>query len=235
MSFAWSSVKALSIPVGGTARDVKRVSVGGVTLWEKANPLPYDAEVEYLESTGTQWIDTGFAPSGGYRYEISVSHTTNDARCGCQSNTSSRTYLELRSATRFRWVIGQGGLTDVTVPSGAAVSAYVDCTALKCGIGNTELNIQGRTLATNTFLLFGSRGSISAGGYAMRIHGAKVYDSGVLVRDFIPVRVGSGANAVGCLYDRLGTGGLNPDGTARNDGLYFRQGTGAFVVGPDKN
>lgn len=29
--------------------------------------LPYDAEVEYLESTGTQWIDTGIGPhtSGG--------------------------------------------------------------------------------------------------------------------------------------------------------------------------
>ena len=53
--------------------------------------------------------------------------------------------------------------------------------------------------------------------------------------NLIPVRVGSGANAVGCLYDQLGTGGQNPDGSARNDGLYFRQGSGAFVVGPDAN
>ena len=27
--------------------------------------LPYDAEVEYLESTGTQWIDTGIVCSIG--------------------------------------------------------------------------------------------------------------------------------------------------------------------------
>lgn len=36
-------------------------------------PLPYDAEVEYLESTGTQWIDTGYYPDGsnfGYYADV---------------------------------------------------------------------------------------------------------------------------------------------------------------------
>ena len=34
--------------------------------------LPYDAEVEYLESTGTQYIDTGLPISQGYRFVSNV-------------------------------------------------------------------------------------------------------------------------------------------------------------------
>ena len=42
------------------------------------------------------------------------------------------------------------------------------------------------------------------------------------VCDFIPVRVGSGANAVGYLYDRV------------SGELFGNMGSGAFVIGPDK-
>ena len=35
-------------------------AAAGIFLAARRKPkLPYDAEVEYLESTGTQWIDTG--------------------------------------------------------------------------------------------------------------------------------------------------------------------------------
>ena len=32
--------------------------------------LPYDAEIEYLESTGTQYIDTGIPALANYGYKI---------------------------------------------------------------------------------------------------------------------------------------------------------------------
>ena len=38
----------------------------------------------------------------------------------------------------------------------------------------------------------------------------------------------------GAMYDRLGTGGMNPDGSPRTDGLYRNRGTGAFTIGSDK-
>ena len=34
--------------------------------------LPYDAEVEYLESTGTQWIDTGIVCSIGIGVKVDI-------------------------------------------------------------------------------------------------------------------------------------------------------------------
>ena len=53
----WSQVTSLTIPEGS----VKQVSVNGVVLWKKG-PSPSDyTQLEYIESTGTQWIDTGIA------------------------------------------------------------------------------------------------------------------------------------------------------------------------------
>ena len=52
----WSQVTALTIPEG----NVKQVSVNGVVLWKKGL-LP--RFVEYIESTGTQFINTGIIPN----------------------------------------------------------------------------------------------------------------------------------------------------------------------------
>lgn len=42
----------------GTTR-ITKAYLGSGLVWQKATPITYDAEVEYLQSTGTQWIDTG--------------------------------------------------------------------------------------------------------------------------------------------------------------------------------
>jgi hypothetical protein len=62
------------------------------------------------------------------------------------------------------------------------------------------------------------------------VYAFAIYNGDVLVRDFIPVRVGT----TGAIYDKRGVGGMNPDGTARNDGMYFNRGTGNFGYGNDK-
>ena len=65
-----------------------------------------------------------------------------------------------------------------------------------------------------------------------KVYSAKIYDDGVLVRDLCLVR--NSVTNEGAMYNLLGTGGMNSDGTPRDDGLYFNRGTGAFVAGPDK-
>ena len=68
-----------------------------------------------------------------------------------------------------------------------------------------------------SLFLFGVNGntSINTNG---RISSCKIYHSGVLVRDYIPVRKGT----VGYMYDRV------------SGQLFGNQGTGAFIIGPDK-
>ena len=65
--------------------------------------------------------------------------------------------------------------------------------------------------------LFGANGSTSEKTNG-RISSCKIYHSGAIVCDFIPVRVGT----VGYMYDRV------------SGQLFSNQGTGAFVIGPDK-
>lgn len=245
MSLAWSSVKALSIPVSGTARDVKRVTAGGVTLWEKPNPLPYDAEVEYLESTGTQYIDTGVV--GNNNCKVSARGQVSPG--ACFARLAEYINPTMRYASIFMLCANSTpiiyGAYNTSGPGNLVVTSsfgdWVDAT-----IENRKLTVNGTSVFTGAFQMPALHATVQLFGAVIYGEGTqlltsaklatvKIWKDGVLVRDLIPVRVGSGANAVGCLYDKLGTGGQNPDGSARNDGLYFRQGSGAFVVGPDKN
>lgn len=58
MAIEWSKVKAVKIPEG----DCKRVAINGTIVWEKSG-LPSEYQrVEYIESTGTQYIDTTIHP-----------------------------------------------------------------------------------------------------------------------------------------------------------------------------
>jgi len=206
--------------------------------WRTTPPLPYDAEVEYLESTGTQYIDTGIKPvasSFGFTgvfsiTQATVSNTGGIAGCrGTQSSTASDTYAmafydgsELRIDLASKYTFLQLNT------SGTNTIVYSRST--------TKLN--GSSVSNNTksncnysFLLFAMNNS--TGGRVMgkvRIHSWKITENGTDVRDLIPVRVGSGASAVGYLYDRA-----NPTGGPLGNGLYGNSGSGAFVVGPDKS
>lgn len=57
-----------------------------------------------------------------------------------------------------------------------------------------------------------------------RLYWCKVYEDGVLTHDLIPVRVGD----VGCMYDRA-----CPHGGPLGNGLYMNMGSGAFALGRD--
>lgn len=55
-----------------------------------------------------------------------------------------------------------------------------------------------------------------------RLHRAILTLDGVVVRDYVPVRIGEGESAVGLMYDRV------------SGELFGNEGTGYFIVGPDK-
>jgi hypothetical protein len=49
----FSTIKEITIPEG----NVKSIMVDGIILWQKQE-AKYKRELEYIESTGTQYIDT---------------------------------------------------------------------------------------------------------------------------------------------------------------------------------
>ena len=216
-----------------------------------APALPYDAEVEYLESTGTQWIDTQVLGRDNLKAVCRFAATgfTADATFyfpygAVNGRVSISVYgLLQRNMTRSTWAIYANVSysaawprvdtdtlwhTSVMDSTSLDKSGKIDDTTLFSGMGN-----QNSTTSNYGIALFGMRladGGINTG--VGRISMFKLTDTAtdsVLV-DFAPVRFTNElGQSEGAMYDRLGVGGMNPDGSPRTDGLYRNRGTGAFL------
>ena len=193
--------------------------------------LPYDAEVEYLESAGTQWIDTG------------VNISDNDFVLSCDMRSTSRgqsvvwaryfgSYVS-ESATCTRIINYSGsdnylyGSYRSRASSQTQLTGLGDYTERKVYLlsygrldvihnGTTQsrsLNMYLGTEDTSTVCLFGAK---------MACYGFQITHSGSLVIDFIPVRfTNSNGQSEGAMYDRV------------SRKLFRNAGTGAFTIGPD--
>ena len=194
--------------------------------------LPYDAEVEYLESTGTQWIDTGVDSS-------IITHYATDCEMlavGAEgSNISPYLFIGIQSMYKFYGYIGQSSATTVNADNLRHVFELKNTgVASVDGFYLDGVRIKERgtgIVASAPFYLFACYQFPPLRYFLkQRKYSCKIYSNDTLVRDFISVRIGT----TGAMYDKRGVGGMNPDGTARNDGLYFNRGTGNFGYGNDK-
>ena len=205
-------------------------------------PLPYDAEVNYLESTGTQWIDTGFAPTSQSKVECDAQWMLTAQASGSGINP---TLFGARLGSPFTMYEVLQDVGDKIYYQYGNSSPYVV----------TQYGVRRRYLADGNRLLIDDNVMITApasafsityplallalnnNGTAVRFAQARVFRfkaweaTGTLVRDFIPVRFTNElGQSEGAMYDRANpTVGMNPDGSPRTDGLYRNSGTGAFT------
>ena len=211
--------------VGSTGVD--KMYKGDVLVYSSAPiPLPYDAEVEYLETDGTAYIDTGIAPSS-IRPILEVEIY--------RKNFTSIVYpvgSDGSGNTRFSIGIVRSASTELRIGSYKQLSAYKSQVFYKIKlnsitgqghIDDTLVWTGTKNAATNTYpiLLFtstNSTGGVRTIGAGVRIAWCKIWDNETLVADYIPVRVGQ----VGYFYDKV-TRTLK--GNAAD--------SGAFVLGAD--
>ena len=213
--------------------------------------LPYDAEVEYLESPGTQWIDTGVV--GNERIAI-------DVRWSYASTSASTVQWGARTSVNQNSVLvagSRGTATDTqlypsfgtNIPDQYAAQSAVGNNVWECHLenGRQDLYKDGALVlrANNNTSSFSTVNTIpllalwnSSTQFLNRTGGriwlCKIWEDGAQIRDMIAVRLTNELGQTeGAMYDRLGVGGMNPDGSARTDGLYRNRGTDAFVLGPD--
>lgn len=193
--------------------------------------LPYDAELEYLESTGTQYIDTGFkANTTTTRLDIGLmlkQDTVNMGLFGSRNlyGTSSSSscnafFLSGNKSFRMDWANGGGPFFNCSLNTAYSISI----TGGSVTINGSTTTYRGRDSVdqANNFLIFSfaeGAGVVYRNGMIGRVFGAKIYSNNLLVRDYIPVRKGT----VGYLYDRV------------SGKLFGNAGTGDFALGPDKN
>ena len=187
---------------------------------------PYTSEITYLESTGTQYIDTGIAPSPAISetavFEAVVPHVTyknclygtgNDVgskTCGICCNRGQVTY----------W--NAGSFVPSAVPYEAAQKYEIHRTSTSPQVNGKEVKSNmgagaSSELAYYLFARHNTQGAPDAFS-SVRLYSYRVESGGKPILDLVPVRVGR----VGHLFDKV------------SQKLFSNKGEGAFVLGKDK-
>lgn len=211
--------------------------VGARTGAWSGKRLPYDAEVEYLESTGTQWIDTGIVCSIGIGMKVDIAvlelnNTTYPQFFGSYEPGSMTTFGGWNNGLREYSAGTSFSQVDVMVSSFPFVCEtkvnYLSDGVISITSGSQ--NKQGTFRYDNNangmkFMLFagGDLNGVTSYDGKCRISGCVVTDVENVKADFTPVRFTNEQGvSEGAMYDRV------------SGQLFGNQGTGDFVIGPDK-
>lgn len=190
--------------------------------------------VEYIESTGTQWIDTGVLAT--------YSDTVLDITIARSSTASNHVPVGARNAVYLLWINAQNVMLNYAGGNGASTSpttigdGFVRIVSTISKNSGSSIEVGGMTYTSSRTML----DTTSAYQYALfaaaatgesvnqnyfrspageRIAKAKISKDGVIVRDYKAIRVGSGSTWEGAMMDVL---------TRR---IYRNAGTGAFGYG----
>lgn len=193
---------------------------------EITSRLPSDyQEVEYLESTGTQYIDTGVKGKSGLVASGSIMLTASQSCIALGCYGSQRCYmLNFNSMVpRYGYVDWYTATIAVTVNEkyDFEVSFVESAQYMKLN-GTTVISSANATTFTNSYNMFAFayNDGGSAGDFAKcRFYALNIYDNGTLIREFVPCY--RKADKVAGFYDFL------------NGVFYTNKGTGSFVVGTD--
>lgn len=181
-------------------------------------------ELEYIESTGAQWIGTGLLPNGNTRLLLEIEVTTPGTSFlfGSRHNSSANSTSNSFSMPQ---IDGASLRTDYGSSEAAISVSPLQRLAIDKDKNNTTVNGITVTSPVQTFqssyelVLFAINTANTKSAYtSAKLHSCQVYDNGNLVRDYIPVK----------LYD--GSVGLLDELT---EVFYGNAGTGAFIAGPE--
>ena len=198
------------------------LNMSGGSLLNKG--LPYDAEIEYLESSGTQWIDTLYKMKlyDELKFKVYCFNPNGSAIFGARGGAYTNFYQVYIESMAAQLCFGQHsrtydvikgfqnhGINEIIIKNGLCV----------CNEVNTSIP-SGNEDSLQNLAIFARRNQDSTVLYLikMRLYYFKIYSNNVLVRDFIPVRVGT----IGYLYDKV------------SGQLFGNAGTGSFILGSDK-
>lgn len=210
--------------------------VDGNTYCRIITPIlpPEYQEVEYIESTGTQYINTNISGNQNTIIDADIQQISYNSNnwsvwIGSLKTTSDGNWIHLGQASRnrglrFSWGTGVGNYIYTDISSS-------DFNKHKYKIGKGKLTIDNTTEYTlinddfttspSTIVLFADRkGEISFVEYScIRFFYCKIWDGLTLVRNLIPCYRKSD-NEIG-MYDTV------------NGVFYTNQGTGTFLKGPN--
>lgn len=189
--------------------------------------------IEYLESTGTQYIDTPYPAVYGYKYIVKAAHKNIDPQIRFVGSvaTENCVFLGVQNKELFFRVLSQSDIKTIAQAHTDTVYVY----ELKLTAGNNILNISEEgtqniytgvihssgNLNKNTFYLFGTNYDGTA--LLSNTSGTKIYEykvvssNGDVLLNLVPVL---DYNGIPCMYDKV------------EQKFYYNAGTGDFIAGP---
>ena len=173
--------------------------------------------VEYIQSSGTQYIDTGFKPNQNTRVvvDFEMSGGANEVLYGARVSSSSDGICFFKRSAGYFCSQYNDTLLNTTVAHDTnrhTVDANKNVTHLD-GIAVATFTA-GTFTAPGTLVLFASNdnGAVKYNASA-KIYSCQIYDNGTLVRDYRPCYDPEG---VACLYDKV------------TKTYFYNQGSGKF-------
>ena len=179
--------------------------------------------LEYIESSGTQYVDTGVKPNQSTRVVVDTEFPVQAAAAwlfGARNGNTDRTYgfLTFKNAYRsdYNTTTTEGTISET--PSGR-FTLDKDGNVTKINGDTVKTAGEGTFQCTHTLFLFANNNNGATGGQcSAKIYSSQIYSGGALARDFVPCKNASGA--VG-LYDTV------------KGQFYANAGTGTFAAGPE--
>jgi len=195
-------------------------------------PIPELDFIDYLQSSGTQYIDTGFVVANNANprrividyMPLAVSSTYYNYRVSGAYNGTTRVLSLYGASSDGRFGVGAGDI-QLGVSFNANTRYLVDLTA---GNGSITGTINGVDIGTKTYTNYNYAGSYPMFLFAMnqlgtavnlssiKLYSCKIYDNGVLLRDLRPAKRRID-NALG-LWDSVCCT------------LFFNAGSGTFIA-----
>ena len=181
-------------------------------------------KIEYIETTGTQRIDTNFAPSSKTRIVMDLAISPNQQSEAHLFSATGSYYWVLsvtpKNASWWRTRYGTSSLTTMPASANTLDRIIVDKNRNVTTVNGvtTTLNTQNFSMSRKISLFCrNAQGTYNAYLQA-KCYSCQIYEDDVLVRDFVPCINASGE--IG-MYDQV------------NSVFYGNAGTGEFIAGPN--
>lgn len=219
-------IKSFSASYG----DVAAMSISAITYYpyyegggggDVSNLPDGYTELKFIQSTGTQCIDTGFKPNQNSRViaDVMILGTSAAYVYGCRGGNSegyNNRFGVLYNGSLLRSDYGTGN--GKIFPSSVTVNELyvIDQNRNICTIDNTTVtNTEATFTSLYSMLLFGCKeGGTNTLFSSLILRSCKIYDNDTLIRDYVPCK--NPSNEVG-LYDLV------------TKEFYGNAGTGAFI------
>lgn len=185
-------------------------------------PMPSGYKrLEYIQSSGTQYINTGFKPNQDTRVVMDVDLLANTAWValfGARDAATTKEYSVITSSATA--INSRFNTSNVSLTVSTVIGRYlIDKNKALCLINSSQLKNTSSTFqpSYSMYLFAQNNGGVTWGLAKVKLYYCKVYDNGTLVRDFIPCQTATGE--IG-LWDDV------------NSVFYGNAGTGTFTAGP---